>query len=145
MWAKIFFPKWYQNNVVFFKMLIFSQLCVSHYFKKWFKKSLFSRNVDIFGYMDKKRLFQSDLEITLLSSKCWYFQDDLKTSTFFLNYIFEDMGKNYLIFFLNFDTIFAKWSLKTFFSSKCLFFGVFGKKLFLKVLSKYNYFPWNLN
>ena len=41
-------------------------------FKNGIKKRPLSQKVDIFVYIGKKRIFQSDLKITSYSVKCWY-------------------------------------------------------------------------
>ena len=59
------------KNVLYHDMWIFTKIWTASFFQNDdLKKSRFHRYVDIFGNIDKKTIFKSDLKITYFSSKC---------------------------------------------------------------------------
>ena len=148
---KTTFPKWSQNNVCLLEILIFLGIWTKNYFFKGIKNT-FLFDFDIFGdmgkkdffrYIDKKRLFQSDLKLTSVSSKYWYFWA-YEQKTIFL--------KGPKIPFASILIFSEIWAIrifldKHFFSGNVNIFGYIGKKrLFQSDLkttlfsSKYWYF-----
>ena len=67
----------------------------NHFFKLISKLYYFPRNVDFFGHMGKKLFYQSDLKNTFFSFGIYVEKEDLKKSTFSLNFeIFEEMNQH---------------------------------------------------
>ena len=110
------------------------------------KCSPFSRKVDIFGYMDNKRLFQTNLKKCALSRKVDIYRDvdkkrfnqnDLKTTTFsskcFYIRIYEQkrfFKMNSFLEMLIFTNLLTKNDIFKMFSflSKCWYFRIYGQK-----------------
>ena len=120
---KTIFSTWSQNNVLFLEILIFTNIWTKNDFSKMIWQSACPRNVDIHDDMEqkrrfprnvdmcKKRLLQSDLQITYSSKKYW------------------DLG------IYGKKTIFSKWSKKVLVPEMLIFTEIWTKNVgFLKML-----------
>ena len=133
IWTKNVSNKKISKNLVFLQMLMLSQMKAKKEFLKVILKwCRFSRNIDSFGDVGKKRLAQSDLKITSISVKCWYLctygqtticpsssEEFLPPKICLYFDIFESIGRKRLLqSYLKFTLLFSKW----------WYFGIYEKK-----------------
>ena len=81
----------------------------------------FPRNMDIYGFMDKKRIFKNNLKIMCFSPK--------------YSYLWSNGRK----------TAISKWSQETWFSSKCWYSWILGQTTIFSKLSQKLPFPRNID
>ena len=69
---KTIFTKWSQNNIIFFIILVFTDLWTKNYSKSYLKITSFSSKCWYFRINGQKTIVKSDLKKTSFYSKCCY-------------------------------------------------------------------------